>query len=215
MLALLTAAAAGAQQAELGESRDAEPQTEADSAGTRFAPLLPDLTPIPDPAEGASGVSADVGPAVSTIDFVRMVLVLAAVVGAIYLIFFLIRRRTAARVNENDVIRLLGSKTLGGNRNVHLVKVGNSVYLIGAADEAVNLIAEITDTESLDSIQLDDSAALTAGRRSFADVLSELFQGARRPSGAGVNAPRQPNAFLEQQRRRLQQMRPGAADEQP
>ena len=226
-VALLVATAAPAQEA---STSDLSPPAAASSAAERptIAPLLPDLTPIPDPDAPAqlSSAAADgaVGPAVSTLDFVRMAVILAAVVGAIYLIFFLIRRGTAARVNENDMIRLLGSRTLGGNRNLHLVKVGANVYLVGAADEAVNLVAEVTDKESLDSIQLEDAAALTGGaRRSFGDVLGELFQTARRVSGSATSPPTgtaagrasstaaEAGTFLARQRQRLEQTRASAA----
>ena len=211
LLIAYSATVVGAQEAD----SDPLPQSErpeadaAQEAGSALPPLLPDLTPIPDDDAGP-GADGTVGPAVSTFDFVRMVLVLAAVVGAIYLIFFLIRRGSAARVNENDLITLLGSKTLGGNRNLHLVRVGTGVYLVGAADESINLLAEITDKESLDSIQLDSATALASpSRRSFTDVLGELFQGARRSQVAAS----QGDSFLERQRQRVERLRPDPAGE--
>ena len=223
---LLVAVAAPAQIAD-DATRPAQAGDESTSEVPRVPPLLPDLTPIPDPdaprgsESTALGGDGAVGPAVSTFDFVRMAVVLAAVVGAIYLVFFLIRRATAARVNENDMIRLLGSKTLGGNRNLHLVKVGASVYLLGAADAAVNLIAEVKDKESLDSIQLEDATAVaTGGRRSFTDVLGELFQNSRHGAATapGADSSRgnpktaDAGAFLARQRQRVRQMRPTTGD---
>lgn len=198
-------AGVGAQDAE----SDPLPQSESEASSSQLPPLLPDLTPIAD-GDAGPGAEGSVGPAVSTFDFVRMVLVLAVVVGAIYLIFFLIRRGSAARVNENDLIILLGSKTLGGNRNLHLVRVGNGVYLVGAADESINLLAEISDKESLDSIQLERAAGLASpSRRSFTDVLGELFQGTRGTQEATIKK----DTFLERQRQRVERLRPDPAGE--
>ncbi len=58
---------------------------------------------------------------------------------------------------------MLGSRSLAGNRALHLVEVGSSVYLVGASDGGVELIAEITDKESLDSLRLKAAEAARGG----------------------------------------------------
>jgi flagellar protein FliO/FliZ len=159
-------------------AQEPQPSTPEPAAGA--ADPARDLTPLPGTGESAALAVARApagGAAPSTWDFVRMVLVLAAVLAAIYLVFLLVKRSTSGRVRENDLITLVGSRTLGGGRHLHLVRVGTSYYLVGAADESVNLIAEITDGESLDTLKLELSTATVAGRRSFADVLGEAFGG--------------------------------------
>ena len=115
-------------------------------------------------------------PGVSLWDFVRMFIILAAVVGAIYLLFWVLRRSAGKRVTENDLIRVLGSKNLAGNRALHLVEVGSSVFLVGASEGGVELISQITDKESLDSVRLkateeapgEGATSSSSFRRSFA-----------------------------------------------
>ena len=185
-----TAAGAGARAgADAGTEADAGAAVGGTGSAAEAAPGVgegtPDLTPLAggeDPGGApAAGAAGGRGSLLSTWDFVRMVLVLAAVVAAIYLILLFIRRSTAGRVRENDLITLLGSRALGGGRNLHLVQVGTGYYLVGAADEAVNLIAQITDQESIDTLKLELSTATVAGRRSFSDVLGEVLGG----SGGG------------------------------
>jgi flagellar biogenesis protein FliO len=138
----------------------------------------------------APAPAAPATPGVTTWDFLRMLIILAAVVGVIYLIFWLLRRGSGKKIQENDLIKVMGSRGLSGSRALHLVEVGNSVYLVGASDGGVELIAEITDKESLDSLRLKAAEAGPAGKRSFSTILSEIFRPAKSPlslrDGIGV-----------------------------
>ena len=119
--------------------------------------IIPDGSRTAPAASGAGRPASAVQaatPGVSTWDFVRMLVILAAVVGAIYLVFWLMRRSAGKKVTENDLIHVLGSRSLAGNRALHLVEVGRSVFLVGSSDGGVELVSEITDKESLDSVRL-------------------------------------------------------------
>ena len=99
------------------------------------------------------------------------------VIGVIYLLFWLLRRGSGKRIQENDLIRVLGSRSLAGNRALHLVEVGTSIYLVGSSDGGVELISEITDKESLDSrCGLKAAEEDPAARRNFPQILSEIFR---------------------------------------
>ena len=100
--------------------------------------------------------------------------------------------------------------------------VAESFFLIGAADEAINLIAEITSKESKDSLQLSKPNIDTGNKRSFAKVLNEVFS--RKPrstsnktkildvskvgdeipvNSQGLNSD---SGFIKKQRKRLEQL---------
>jgi flagellar protein FliO/FliZ len=138
-------------------------------------------------AQGTAGAAAPAVPAapatpgVTTWDFLRMLIILAAVVGVIYLVFWLLRRGSGKKIQENDLIKVMGSRGLSGSRALHLVEVGTSVYLVGASDGGVELIAEITDKESLDSLRLKAAETGPGGKRSFSNILSEIFRPAKSP----------------------------------
>jgi len=148
-------------------------------------------------AQGGQGIAS----AVSTWDFVRMLLILAGVVVAIYLLFWLLRRGSRRKIQENDLIRVIGSRGLAGNRALHLVEVGKSVYLVGSSEGGVGLISEITDKESLDSVRLKAAEEAPAGRRSFQNILSEIFRPAKKPFSMGEGV-----GFLRGQRDRLKKL---------
>ena len=76
--------------------------------------------------------------------------------------------------------------------------MGRSVYLVGAAESGISLIAEIKDQETLDQIRLDTSQVLPP--QGFAQFFQTLWKGGKRNlSGDSLE-------FMKKQRQRLQKM---------
>ncbi len=151
------------------------------------------------PATGQPQAAPTTG--VTTWDFLRMLLILACVIGVIYFLFWLLRRGAGKKIQENDLIKVLGSRGLSGNRALHLVEVGSSVYLVGSSDGGVELISEITEKESLDTLRLKVAEQTPAGRRTFPQILSEIF----RPAKSGFSVG-QGIGLLRGQRERLKKL---------
>jgi flagellar protein FliO/FliZ len=141
---------------------------------------------------------------VSTWDFVRMILILAAVVGVIYLFFHILKRGAGGRRTERDLINIHDYRSLGGSRGLYLVEVGSSVYLVGASDSGVNLVSEVTEKESLDTIRLTlaQSGPPARARKNFAGVIGELF-GAQPQR----NIETEGTEFIQKQKERLRRLR--------
>ncbi len=154
---------------------------------------------LPEEPQGAPAAAAPAGPLVSTWDFLRMLLILAAVVGVIYLLFHLLKRGFRRQLPQNDLIRVLGSRSLSGSRALHLVAMGRSVYLVGAAESGISLIAEIKDQETLDQIRLESSQMI--GPQGFAQFFQSLWKGGGKRNLTGDSLE-----LLKQQRQRLQKM---------
>jgi flagellar protein FliO/FliZ len=136
-----------------------------------------------------------------------MTLILGAVLGVVYLVFFLLKRAGGRSMQSTDLIRVLGAQSLPGNRAVYLVSVGKQVFLVGGADQAVTLISEIDDKETVDEILLNAQSQEEARPRSFGDVVSGLF--GNRASGSTGNGGRdidEPLGFLRSQRERLKKL---------
>ncbi len=164
-----------------------------------------------DAPAAADGQDFGTAPSLGLGDFVRMVLVLALVVAAIYGIFFVLKKASLGSTSDSDLIRPLGSRTLPGNKSLHLVEIGRQVFLIGAADHAVNLIAEITDKESIDQLVL--AAAATgpgARKKSFSELLGGVIGTGRSETTASAGATASaggPLQFMNQQKERLRKLR--------
>jgi flagellar biogenesis protein FliO len=125
-------------------------------------------------------------------DLLRMVLVLLLVVGAVYGLVMLLRRRVGADPDERDSpIRVLASRTLSGNRDIHAVMVGKTVLLLGGGDGGVQLLATLDDQETIDELVLAHSSTRTDGRKTFGRLLGNWIgnftvPGAHESSGSGA-----------------------------
>ncbi len=132
-----------------------------------------------------------------------MLLVLGGVVGLIYLLFVLLKRGARNRYPENQLIRMLDHQALSGSRALHLVEVGNSIFLVGSAENGVSLLSEITDKEGLDTIRLELSQKPAPQRRNFSDMLLNLFKPADNKRISLVDSIN----FMKQQKDRLKKLR--------
>jgi flagellar protein FliO/FliZ len=142
------------------------------------------------------------GPLVSSWDFLRMVLILAAVVGVIYLIFWILKRGVRRQLPQTDLIRLLGTRNLSGNRALHLVEMGKQVFLVGSAEGSISLISEIRDRETLDSITLEHSQMQNRASQGFAQFFQSILRsGKQKESSVGATID-----FMKQQRQRLEKL---------
>lgn len=156
-------------------------------------------TPIGQEDPAAAGTGRVAG--VTTWDFVRMLLVLAAVVAVIYVVFRVIRKSGRRSAVENDLITVLGSRTLAGSRGLHLVRVGKSVYLVGSSESSVGLVSRVDDQETVDELLLQAAKQTPTAKRTFSEVLAGLL-----PQGAGKLALPEGPGFLRKQRDRLRRM---------
>jgi flagellar biogenesis protein FliO len=175
----------------------APPRGSAGEAGP--AAVSEEALVLPEEPEGAAAAAAPAGPLVSTWDFLRMLLILAAVVGVIYLLFHLLKRGFRRQLPQNDLIRVLGSRSLSSNRALHLVAMGRSVFLVGAAESGISLIAEIKDQETLDQIRLESSQGTAP--QGFAQFFQSLWKGGGKRNLTGDSLE-----FMKKQRQRLQKM---------
>jgi flagellar protein FliO/FliZ len=135
----------------------------------------------------------------------RMVLVLALAALAIYGVVFFIKMLARPQESRDPHLKLLARLPLGADSFAAVISVGARAWLVGCSSGGVNLISEIDDTESLETMLLDDAnrAAEEEARRvfNFRALLDKSFinkQGKSSPGGTGSAAER-----LRKQRERL------------
>jgi flagellar protein FliO/FliZ len=106
-------------------------------AGDSFQP---DSTPLPDDVTGggsSSGASAaDSATGMGTI--VRGIVGLAIVLGVIYGLHWLLKNSNRGRkADRNDLVEVIATTPLAQNRSIHLVRAGDELILVGAAESGV------------------------------------------------------------------------------
>jgi flagellar protein FliO/FliZ len=93
-------------------------------------------------------------------DVFKMILATIFVVVLIYALLRLINQRTRLSPTKRSFIENLGGTSVGPNRSVQLIKVGNRILVIGVAD-SIQLLTEIDEDEEIKEILTEYNARLT------------------------------------------------------
>ena len=135
-------------------------------------------------------------------DFVRMLLVLTGVLGFIYLIFFLLKKAGSPKIVSDSTIKILSTQNLEAGRSLHLIEIGPQIFLIGSGESSVQLISEITDKETIDTIKLDESAG-NDDNKTFTETFTGFF---KREHIQKNQTDSSSISFIQKQRERLRKM---------
>ncbi|MEI5906185.1 flagellar biosynthetic protein FliO [Bacillus spongiae] len=84
-------------------------------------------------------------PTVSMMDFIKMIVALLFVIGLIYTLLRFISQRSRS-FQQTKLLHNLGGTSLGGNRSVQVVKVGNRILVLGVGED-IHLIKEIDEAK--------------------------------------------------------------------
>ncbi len=115
-------------------------------------------------------------------DFFRMLLILGFVLVLVYGFFHYLKKLSSPRETGLEMVRLLESKALSGNKQLHLVEVGEHIVLIGTSESAIQLLLELKDRETIDAIRLKVSEMpSTRQSKNFIDLVRQYFH--REPRG--------------------------------
>ncbi|TGK60123.1 flagellar biosynthetic protein FliO [Leptospira wolffii] len=107
--------------------------------------------PAPNPIEERYKPSSD-GPSLVGILF-RIILVLGILCGAAYWILKTAARTREGRLPVQGEMNLLSSLVLGTNKQLQIVEVTGQIFVLGVADNGINLISEIKDPETKARLQ--------------------------------------------------------------
>ncbi|MCG8453745.1 MAG: flagellar biosynthetic protein FliO [Spirochaetales bacterium] len=183
-------------------------QEAADDAGNTSRPNESEILFDQEAEEFAEDLPSEQQPSLPGIgiaDFLRMIVVLALVIAMIYGFVWLLRRLSHGKPQTGEAIRLLSSKSLKGDAALHVVEVGQRVFLIGSGGNSVNLLTEIDDSESLGEIRLKASQDQEPVSGSFSKILRERLGRKETEPESGENTT-DPGAYLRQQRERLKDL---------
>jgi flagellar protein FliO/FliZ len=109
----------------------------------------------------------------SILIMLRMVLVLALAALAIYGVVFFVRRISRPRENPDPHLKVLARVPLASDSFAAVISLGAKAWLVGGGSGGVNLISEVDDVESLETMLLED-ARRNAEPRRFLDFRSLL-----------------------------------------
>ncbi|EMM73549.1 flagellar biosynthetic protein FliO [Leptospira weilii str. 2006001855] len=119
-------------------------KTEAPSAGVKSSPNNSAETETNPVAERYK--TQDEGPGIAGTLF-RVVFILGLLCVALYYILKYVSKNREGRLPVRGEMSLLSSMMLGPNKQLQIVDVSGKLLVLGVADNGINLITEITDTE--------------------------------------------------------------------
>ncbi|RYM07172.1 flagellar biosynthetic protein FliO [Sporolactobacillus sp. THM7-7] len=83
--------------------------------------------------------------------FFKLIFALLLVLALIYLLYRFVRKRTKT-FQEGRTIENLGGVSVGANRSVQLIRIGNEVLAVGVGD-TVQLLKVISDPETIQALE--------------------------------------------------------------
>jgi len=154
------------------------------------------------PAE-ATAPTGDVG----VWEYLKMFALLILVIGMILAVVWFLRRISGQGPLVESPIKVLHTHALSGSRSLLLIEVGNEVLLVGSADNAVNLIKQITDQETVDALRLKASEKKVVPLQgSFASIIGTMM-GQRERIRPKIDEPVENSTeFIKKQRERLKNL---------
>jgi flagellar biosynthetic protein FliO len=149
----------------------------------------------PDPApQLATGGAAGSG--------LRVLLGLAAVVAVIFVVWWILKRTNRGRApgtsrgNTGGIVSVLSTTAVGPNRNLHLVRVGDDVLLLGSTEHGIAALHTL-DHESAREHGLlgdEDGVVEIAEVRPLSELTGPTAADAPRPTAAKPSGPKPPRA---------------------
>ncbi|WP_010025552.1 flagellar biosynthetic protein FliO [Sporolactobacillus inulinus] len=119
-------------------------------------------TPSKNEKNGASTQKAQTdssGSVTMFVTFIKLIVALLVVLALIYLLYHLVVKRSK-RFAQVSALKNMGGVSLGANRSVQLVQIGNEVLVVGVG-ESVQLLKEIKDPEAIKSLLTRESDQTT------------------------------------------------------
>lgn len=85
----------------------------------------------------------------------RIVLVLLLVCAAIYGIVYLLKKSTGVSAASDPYLRIVAQLPLAPGKTAQILSVGSQAFLVGVSDSGIQHIADITDKELIDAMNLE------------------------------------------------------------
>ena len=131
--------------------------------------------------------------------FIKTILILGIFGGVVYYVIKYISKKQGLSFPKLDIIQIITSIPVGTNRFLQIIEVGNKYYLIGSTDSNVNLLAEITDKDTLNIIKvMKNKENIIKKPPTFAYFMNNLLGGVKNRKISDVSAD-----FLKKQKDRL------------
>ena len=81
-------------------------------------------------------------------DYIQAIVIIAAVIFAAYYVTKLVAKTSGGAFRKSSGIKLVGSQSLGKDKSVAIVEVGEFTYILGVSAQRVEMLDKLTKAES-------------------------------------------------------------------
>lgn len=117
-----------------------------------------------------SNESASVG--VGVLDYIKIVLALVFVIGLLLVIIKFLNKRNLT-YQQNAIVKNIGGLSVGQQKSVQLLKIGNKIYVVGVGED-IQLLKEIESAAEVDQLlnQIEQNQSMVT----TTPYIAELFK---------------------------------------
>ncbi len=133
----------------------------------------------------------------------RMIIFLAIVILAIWLVFRFMKKNMAVPENDDIFMRIVSSVNISPTKSVKIVTLTDKyAFMVGVSEDSVSLISQIDDIELIQAMNLySDKQKKTNKPKTFADILDIFMPGGPRDNSGALSGTKQKiTDLLEKQR---------------
>lgn len=139
------------------------------------------------------------------LNFVKLIFILALIVGAAWSIIRLFGKKASSRL-QGTWIHVVDEVMLGQNRGIVLCEAGEKVYAIGVTDHNISVLFEVDNPKMLEEISQSNITVVNNETvlpwNNWKEVVAGIFKPRKSVSGVPDNF----HALIEQQARRLDEL---------
>ncbi|HOV12679.1 MAG TPA: flagellar biosynthetic protein FliO [Spirochaetota bacterium] len=110
------------------------------------------------------------------LDYIRIIVVLALVVGAIYGIFYFIKKSLKIKDEVGEGSTILLNHSIGPGKWLQIVYIGGKYLILGITNDSINLISEITDQKEIERLEIGLNDRKTEEGNTFSNIISGFFK---------------------------------------
>lgn len=177
--------AAASSNAPVSEMFD-EPKSNVDDSGRKNPGNDRPDSPADDEQSDSGTVS------LSLWDYVKMLFALLFVVGLLYTLLKFVNKRNL-KYQKNRLIQNHGGISLGQQKSVQVLEIGNRFYLVGVGED-ITLLKEITDAEEIEAFRKNVEEKETSAPLPYFSEVMEVLKG-RTVSKKGEDSPQFQDLF--------------------
>lgn len=146
---------------------------------------------------------------INYLSYLKIIIVLALVIGVIYLIFHFLKKALKIKNNAGENAYVITSQSLGPGKWIQVVLVHGKYLILGVTNDNINLISEISDPKEIERLDIYSSQKKADEGGNFVDVISDFFKRAlnKKSEKETFDYEKDSIDYLKEQRERIDKLK--------